>query len=207
MYLTVADRARNLKSAQDEELAAQAAGQEIQLLAGAEQAFLSAIGLKSDYLPAHYYLAATYERQGKLEQAAARLVALRNNNPADIGLAFQLSQMLIRLQRYDIATQELERIVGLSPNYSNALWYLASMYEVAGDQDKAIDVVEKVVDLNPENEVARSRLERLEAGEATVVLPEPIQPGQDGATEVDEGEIVEETPATEEESAEEEAAP
>mgnify|MGYP001573076982 CR=1 FL=1 len=207
VYLTVADRARNLKSAQDEELAAQAAGQEIQLLAGAEQAFLSAIGLKSDYLPAHYYLAATYERQGKLEQAAARLVALRNNNPADIGLAFQLSQMLIRLQRYDIATQELERIVGLSPNYSNALWYLASMYEVAGDQDKAIDVVEKVVDLNPENEVARSRLERLEAGEATVVLPEPIQPGQDGATEVDEGEIVEETPATEEESAEEEAAP
>ncbi|MEK7619724.1 MAG: tetratricopeptide repeat protein [Patescibacteria group bacterium] len=200
VYLTVADRARNLKSAEDDELAAQAAEKETTLLAGAEQAFTSAIGFKSDYLPAHYYLAAVYERQGKLEQAAARLAALRNNNPADIGLAFQLSQLLIRLQRYDIATQELERIVGLSPNYSNALWYLASMYEIEGDQDKAIEAVRKVVEINPENELAQSRLDRLEAGETTTVIPEPIQSGQEGATEVDEGEVVEE-PAPEEEAA------
>lgn len=198
VYLAVADRARNLKSADDDELAVQAAAQETSLLVVAEQAFVAAIGLKSDYLPAHYYLAATYERQGKLEQAAARLVALRNNNPADIGLAFQLSQLLIRLQRYDIATQELERIVGLSSNYSNALWYLASMYEVNGEQNKAIKAVQRVVELNPDNEVAKDRLDRLEAGEATTVLPEPIQAGQEGATEVDEGEVVEETQATEE---------
>lgn len=201
VYLTVADRARNLKSAEDPELAARAAEQETTLLAGAEAAFLAAIQLKSDYLPAHYYLAAAYERQGKLEQAAARLVALRNNNPADIGLAFQLSQMLIRLQRYDLATQELERIVGLSPEYSNALWYLASMYEIAGEQGKAIAAVAKVVEVNPDNEVAADRLARLQAGEATTVIPEPIQAGQEGATEVDEGEVVEEV---EEEAAEEE---
>ena len=198
VFLTVADRARSLKSAEDKELAAQASEQETTLLTSSEQAFLSAITLKSDYLPAHYYLAAVYERQGKLEQAAARLVALRNNNPADIGLAFQLTQMLIRLQRYDIATQELERIVGINPSYSNALWYLASMYEINGDQDKAIETVAKVVDLNPENQLARNRLSRLEAGESTTTIPEPIQDGQEGATEVDEGEVVEE-PVVEEE--------
>ncbi|MBI4256778.1 tetratricopeptide repeat protein [Candidatus Uhrbacteria bacterium] len=192
VYLAVADRARSLKNAQDEELATQAIEQETALLAEAETAFLGAIELKSDYLPAHYYLAAVYERQGKLEQAAARLVALRNNNPADIGLAFQLTQMLIRLERFDIATQELERIVQLSPEYSNALWYLASMYEIAGDQDKAIQMIAKVVELNPENEVARIRLERLEAGDTTTIIPEPIQAGQEGATQVDEGEVVEE---------------
>jgi len=200
----VADRARSLKSAEDAELAAQAVEQEAALLTAAEEVFLAAVELKSDYLPAHYYLAAVYERQGKLEQAAARLVALRNNNPADIGLAFQLTQMLIRLERYDIATQELERIVELSPQYSNALWYLASMYEIAGDQEKAIEAIAQVVELNPENEVARERLERLEAGETTTVIPEPIQAGQEGATEVDEGEVVEEEEAVEEE--EEEAA-
>jgi len=201
VYLAVAERARALKSAEDEELAAQAVEQETTLLASAEEAFMAAVALKSDYLPAHYYLASVYERQGKLEQAAARLVALRNNNPADIGLAFQLSQMLIRLEQYDIATQELERIVGINPSYSNALWYLASMYEIAGQQEKAIDVVAKVVELNPENEFAADRLARLEAGETTTVIPEPIQAGQEGATEVDEGEVVEES---EEETQEEE---
>jgi tetratricopeptide (TPR) repeat protein len=206
VYLTIADRARSLKSAEDAELAKQATDQEVTLLATAEQAFIRSTQIKSDYLPAHYYLAAVYERQGKLEQAAARLAALRNNNPADIGLAFQLTQMLIRLQRYDIAKQELERIVGLNPNYSNALWYLASMYEIEGDSVKAIEAIKKVVEINPENEMARTRLARLEAGEVTTIIPEPIEPGQEGATEVDEGEVVEEVEdEDEEEESEEEA--
>lgn len=198
VYLIVAERARSLKTAEDPELAEEATIQEVNLLISAEQTFLKAIELKTDYLPAHYYLAAVYERQGKLEQAAARLVALRNNNPGDIGLAFQLTQLLIRLQEYDVARQELERIVELSPDYSNALWYLASMYEIDGDQDKAIETIERVVELNPDNEFAQSRLARLKAGESTTILPEPIQAGQSGATEVEEGEVVEEPEESEE---------
>jgi tetratricopeptide (TPR) repeat protein len=192
VYLTVADRARALTASDDAELAAQSAQSEIDLLATAEQAFTSAIQLKADYLPAHYYLAATYERQGKLDQAAARLVALRNNNPADVGLAFQLTQLLIRLENYQTALTELERIVQLSPNYSNALWYLSAMYEIAGEQEAAIALVQRVVELNPDNEVAQVRLDRMLAGEITTTIPEPIQSGQGTATSVDEGEIVEE---------------
>jgi tetratricopeptide (TPR) repeat protein len=192
VYLIVASRAKSLKSAEDKELAKTAIEQETKLLAAAEQAFTSAIKLKGDYLPAHYYLAATYERQGRLEEAATRLAALRNNNQADIGVAFQLSQMLIRLQRYDLATKELERIVGLKPDYSNALWYLASMYEIGKKQADAIKLIEKVVSLNPENEVAKTRLDRMRRGEMTTVLPEPIQEGQGNPTEVPVGEVVEE---------------
>ncbi|MBI2474956.1 hypothetical protein HYV69_00845 [Candidatus Uhrbacteria bacterium] len=192
VYLTVANRAKSLKSAEDKELAKTATEQETKLLASAEQAFTSAIKLKNDYLPAHYYLAATYERQGRLEEAATRLAALRNNNQADIGVAFQLSQMLIRLQRYDLATKELERIVGLKSDYSNALWYLASMYEVGKKQTDAIKLIEKVVELNPDNELAKTRLARMKNGEMTTVLPEPIQEGQGNPTEVPVGEVVEE---------------
>lgn len=192
VYLVVADRARALKTAEDKELAKSAVEQETKLLQTAEQTFMSAIQLKNDYLPAHYYLAGVYERQGKLPEAAARLAAIRNQNQADIGVAFQLSQLLIRLQKYDLATKELERIVGLNPNYSNALWYLASMYEVNKKQAEAVKLVEKVVELNPENQVAKQRLARMKAGEVTTQLPEPIQEGQGEVTEVPEGEIVEE---------------
>ncbi|NQV89087.1 MAG: hypothetical protein HQ488_02090 [Parcubacteria group bacterium] len=197
VYLTVADRARSLKASEDPDTAAAAAQQEANLLATAEQAFTTAIQFKSDYLPAHYYLAATYERQGRLDQALGRLVALRNNNPADTGLAFQLSQLLIRLGEYETATSELARIVELNPNYSNALWYLASMYEISDKQDAAIDTVRRVVQLNPENEVAKTRLQRMLNGELTTTIPEPIQAGQGTATQVDEGEVVEEAPAEE----------
>lgn len=198
VYLTVADRARTLRNSEDAELANQAVEQEANLLATAEQAFTSAIQLKSDYLPAHYYLAATYERQGKLDQATARLIALRNNNPADIGLAFQLTQMLIRLEQYQAALDELERIVQIAPDYSNALWYLASMYEIAGEQEAATALVRRVVELNPANQLAEARLERMLAGELTTVIPEPIQAGQGTTTSVDEGEIVEEEEVSEE---------
>jgi tetratricopeptide (TPR) repeat protein len=209
VYLTVADRARSLRASEDPETAAAAAQQEANLLATAEQAFTTAIQYKSDYLPAHYYLAATYERQGRLDQALGRLVALRNNNPADTGLAFQLSQLLIRLGEYETALSELARIVELSPDYSNALWYLASMYEISDQQGAAIDAVRRVVQLNPENEVAKTRLQRMLNGELTTAIPEPIQAGQGTATQVDEGEVVEEVPVEEtaDEAVEEEAAP
>lgn len=203
VYLTVADRARSLKNAEDKELAKTATEQEANLLKTAEQTFMSATQLKNDYLLAHYYLAATYERQGRLEEAAARLAAIRNANQTDIGLAFQLSQLLIRLQRYDLATKELERIVGLSPDYSNALWYLASMYEVNKKQVEAVKLVEKVVELNPENQVAKQRLARMKVGEITTQLPEPIQEGQGEVTDVPEGEIVEEEATEGTEAAEE----
>ncbi len=194
VYLTVAERARALGRSEDPEMAANAVQQEARLLETAEQAFSGAVELKSDYLPAHYYLAATYERQGKLDQALARLVALRNNNLADTGLAFQLSQLLIRLGEYQLAANELSRIIELSPDYSNALWYMASMYEIGNQPEGAAALVRRVVELNPNNEVARERLRRLNNGELTTVIPEPIQSGQGAATSVDEGEIIEELP-------------
>ncbi len=203
VYLAVADRARGLKTAEDKDLAKTAVDQETTLLKTAEQAFTSAIQLKSDYSPAHYYLAAVYERQGRLQESAARLLAVRNNNPTDIGIGFQLSSMLIRLQRYDLAEQELTRLVKLNDKFSNGLWFLASMYELSKKQDEAIKLVERVVELNPENKVARERLKRMRAGEITTTVPEPIQPGQESVTQPAGGEIVEEAPVEEEEAEEE----
>ncbi len=190
VYLAVANRARALRGAEDEELANQATQREAALLQAAEEAFTSAVQLKQDYLPAHYYLASVYERQGRLTESAQRLLALRNNAPTDVGIAFQLSQMLIRLEEYDAAKGELERIVTLDPNYSNALWFLASMYEISGDSQKALDLVHRVVQNNPGNEAAQKRLERMERGEMTTVIPEPIIPKEVVVSPEEPGEVV-----------------
>lgn len=176
VFLAVADRARTLKSSKDAEQAKGATEQERKLLTSAEQTLNQAIKLKGDYLPAHYYLAATYEREGKVVQATARLVALTKNTPADIGLGFELAQMYIRAKKFDAAKQELERLIQINPNYSNAIWYLASVYEIQGNPQKSIELVQKVVQLNPENKAAQERLRKLQAGEVTTTIPEPIQP-------------------------------
>ena len=191
VYLTVADKAKALKNSENAELAATAVEQEVTLLASAEEMFTKAVELKADYAIAHYYLAATYERQGKMDDAAARMVALYNYRPTDTGVAFQLSLLLLRLEEYDAAQQVLENIVGLSPNYSNALWYLSAVYELQGDLDGAIEVTRRVAELNPGNELVNARLDLLLSGGSVEEIPEPVEEGGDGVVEVDEGEIVE----------------
>jgi cytochrome c-type biogenesis protein CcmH/NrfG len=185
VYLVVADRAKALKGSKDAEQAKQATEQEQKLLLAAEQALTKAIQLKGDYLPAHYYLAATYEREGKVAEATTRLAALAKNTPSDISLGFELAQLYIRTKKFENAKQELERILVLNSKQSNALWYLASVYEIQANHEKATELVKKVVELNPENKIALERLTRLQAGEITTVLPEPIQV-QEGAVSTEQ---------------------
>ncbi len=185
LYMTVADRARALKDSKNADLAKTAVDQEKTNLATAEQAFVSAIKMKNDYLPAHYYLAAVYERQGKLQDAAVRLQDISKHSPSDIGVGFEFAQLLIRLQKYDLAQAELERIITINPKYSNALWYLASMYEIQNKHDKAIEMVQKVVDVNPDNKPAQDRLAKLKAGETTTQIPAPLAQDEKSASAVD----------------------
>jgi len=192
LYLAVADRARDLKSAENADLAKTATEQEQTLLTQAEEKFNKAIALKGDYAPAHYYLAAVYERQGKLEDAASRLVALVKYEPTNIGLGFQLSLLFIRLEEYDAARSLLEQIVTIKPEYSNALWYLSAVYEIQGDMAKAIEMAQRVAELNPGNELVQKRLQALGAGAGAEEIPTPVEEGEQGATQSDEGEVVQE---------------
>lgn len=192
IQLAVADRAKQLKGADDAELAKAAATAETDNLAAAEQSFLAAVALKSDYAVAHYYLAATYEREGRLDDAVARLEALRAVTPNDVGLGFQLAMLYLRTEDYDAARAELERVVQIQPDYSNALWYLASLYELKGDHAKAVAAVASVAKLNPNNADVAARLARLRAGETTVQIPGPVE---EPASSTVEGEVQEGVPA------------
>jgi tetratricopeptide (TPR) repeat protein len=160
-------------------LAAKATEAEKTELTAAEDALNKAIQLKPDYAPAHYYLAAVYERQGKLQEAADRLTALTRYSPNDIGLGFQLAMLDIRLENLDAARAELERIVGLNPDYSNALWYLSAVEEVQGDDVQALQNAQHVLELNPTNEAAKARVNALQSGNSTPQeLPSPVEEGE-----------------------------
>jgi len=194
VHLAVATRARTLRSSESEELAKQATEAESTALANAEVAFTNAINLKPDYAPAHYYLAITYDREGKLEDAARRLLDLRNADPNNLGISFELALTLLRLDQLEPAISEFERIIEISPDYSNAMWFLASAYELSGEQDKAITLVEHVSRLNPDNKLVQNRYSRMKAGEITTRrpgIPVPVEAGEETATTTNEQPIVE----------------
>ena len=102
-------------------------------------------------------------------------------NPLDVGVGFQLGLLYLRRAGkgdLDRARQMLERVIELAPSYSNARWFLASIYEQQGNVAAAASQVEKVAELNPDNELVRSRLDRLRAGTASKTLPPTLEEGE-----------------------------
>lgn len=176
-YLALAESVRDLTGSDDAEVAAEAQGKLDGYLASAEDAFDRAVELKSDYAPAHYQLAVTYDRQGRLDDAVGKMESVMRYNQNDVGVAFQLG--LLYLRRDDDgdlarAQAELERAVELAPAFANARWFLAAIYEQQGDLEAAIEQIEKVLEYNPGNEVVEQRLERLRSGESTGGIPDAI---------------------------------
>ncbi|MFZ2681880.1 MAG: tetratricopeptide repeat protein [Patescibacteria group bacterium] len=176
VYLAVADRAQEIQDLPDvdAEVKATAATNEIENLRIAVENFEIATRLKPDYAPAHYYLAAAYERQGNLEDASARLEALTKVQPTDAGLGFQLAVIYLKMEETDKAEAELERILAVSKDYSNAMWYLAALKANAGEIESALALLERVEKLNPDNQVVKESIANLRAGNTPPVDPAPI---------------------------------
>ncbi len=152
-------------------------------LSKAKENFDKSIALKSDYAAAHYWLAVTFQRQGKADEALAKLETVRGLSPDDLGIGFQYAILAWQVDQKDKAIAELERLLSLSPQYANARWYLASMYEEQGRLDDAIAQIEEVLKSNPDNEDVKKRLEELKAKKAGLTtpppaegLPEPVEP-------------------------------
>ncbi|MBI4437402.1 tetratricopeptide repeat protein [Candidatus Uhrbacteria bacterium] len=148
------------------------------LLEQAQAALARAIELKPNYAPAHFELALTYAAAGRLDDAIAKMESVALYNPLDVGVAFQLGALYVqRGGEGDRAKAQaaFERAIELSPEYSNAHWFLASIYEGEGDLAAAVREVETVLRLNPGNVLVEARLEKLLAGQVSQEMPVTIE--------------------------------
>ncbi|MFA5854253.1 MAG: tetratricopeptide repeat protein [Patescibacteria group bacterium] len=148
----------------------------------AREGLEKALALKQDYAAANYWMALLLQSEGKSGEAAAKLESVRNSNPNDLGVGFQLAILYYQNKETDKAIAELRRVIGLEPQYSNARWYLAAMLEEKGDLDGAIGHIEEVLKANPDNADVQKRLDDLKAKKAGAAapveegLPDPVQP-------------------------------
>jgi tetratricopeptide (TPR) repeat protein len=186
-YLAIAENTQQLTAAQDKAVREQAETDVEQALKKAEGNFQKAIERKADHAPAHYQLGLVFEQQGRIDDAIGKMESVTKYNELDVGAKFQTGVLYLRrgnegdLER---ARKQFEEVIQLAPAYSNARWYLASIYEQTGELDKAVAQVEKVLEFNPDNRLVKTRLERLKRGETTDELPDAVE--EDGAEAVPE---------------------
>ncbi len=174
-FLAVADLLAPLVKGTDVEGAKNAKAAQDAALQSANDALMKAIALKSDYAEARYYLAFVQERQGKLAEAIASMEIVRGSAPSDVGVGLQLALLYLRQGKNAVAKQELERIISISPNFSNAHWYLASVLEQEKDIDGAIIELQTIMKLNPTNTTVQKKIDELKAGKAAATaIPEPL---------------------------------
>lgn len=185
-HLALAEVSRQLTASKDAAVADPAKKNMDASFASAEEILNKAIEMKTDYAPAHYQLAVMFERQGKLEQAIGKMESVVRYNSLDVGVEFQLGVLYLRRNNKDDlgrAQQMFERVIQLAPSYSNARWFLASIYEQQGNLKSAIEQVKKVLELNPDNEMVKTRLARLESGKTSKEIPLTVEEGDQKATE------------------------
>jgi len=122
-----------------------------------------AIALKQDYAPARFLIVQVYDRQGKLPEAVKRAEELVMLNNTDVGALFQLGFLYYKAGRFDDSKIVFERTVELSPNYSNARYFLGLIYDRENDKVKAAEQFQKISELNPDNAEVKQIIANLAA--------------------------------------------
>lgn len=144
-------------------LAAQAVeGEEGTRLNGsAEEALREASKLRPGFPFAHLELARFYGQKKEIDKALAAYRNVEVLLPKDPALRYEVGLFLFGNDKQDEAARELEAAIELASNFSNARWYLAQIYEEQDQLEKAVEQIKKVIELNPQNEQAKTRLEEL----------------------------------------------
>ncbi len=126
--------------------------------------FQEAINLKADLLGAYLGLAITEERLEKIDEALKTYETLLTLNPQNPEALFNYGRVLYnRNAKGDRknAEQVWLAAIKLQPDYSNALYSLASYYENKGDKVNALKYYYRVRDLNPDNKDILKKIKTL----------------------------------------------
>jgi len=153
------------------------------------------LALKNDYAPARFLLVQVFDRQGKLVDAVKRAEELVMLNNTDVGALFQLGFLYYKNSQFDESRQVFERTIQLSPNYSNARYFLGLIYDgstsltASERKEKAIEQFEKIAELNPDNNEVKQIVANLKAKKPALfgIAPPATAPQSRSEAPVQEG--------------------
>ena len=119
--------------------------------AAAEEYLMQAIALKQDYTQAIFLLSQLQVAQGKSAEALKAAESAAFFAPNDPVVLFQLGILRSGTGDTQGAIAALARAVELNAQYANARFFLAVAYALAGQYPAAVEQLEVVSSLSPEN--------------------------------------------------------
>jgi len=97
---------------------------------------------------------------GRQDEAIEKLqLALRFQNTAHVHT--QIARVYMRKQDWQAALGELAIAEGLDPGYDMTYLYRGNIYQIAGDRAAAAREMQRALQLNPDNQIARDALAQL----------------------------------------------
>jgi len=117
----------------------------------AEKAFLEALSLDDKIVQAYINLADLYYRQNEMLKAIEILQNGVYKLPDNPALRHYLARVYIDDSRYDIAIDQLDAVLELSPKNYDAYWDLGRVYFEMGVWDMAISNYERVLEFVDDN--------------------------------------------------------
>jgi Tfp pilus assembly protein PilF len=115
----------------------------------AKQAYLLALGHKSDLPDVHYGLATVYFQLRELTSAAHHFKEVTRLDPLRAGAYVNLGAVLNLLQEYDEAINALRRGIQLDSSRVEGYYNLGLVYKRKGQIDLAVQAYREAIRLNP----------------------------------------------------------
>ena len=114
----------------------------------------TAAKIEPDAVEPHAVLAVLFSLQNKPDQANREYeISLKNAakaNPQNIDIYRNLGQLYTGEKKFDAAIEAFGIVLALSPQDSTAHFYLANLYELKGEKEKAEAQLKKALELKPD---------------------------------------------------------
>lgn len=128
----------------------------------AVEAYTKAIAFKDRFKEAHLSLGELFLRKGKYELASEKFKDVIKIDPQNESSYSYLVDCLCKLDRYDEAITNLNKWSAINANKIEPHNLKAKIYWYQGKYEDAQREYQKVIDLDPANQLARARLDTIE---------------------------------------------
>ena len=154
VYVTEADVFKNSGSTQDEENALDNALTQLE----------KALAIKKDFIPAAFSSVQIFDREGKVDEAIKISLRVSKLDPRNLDNNLELGYLYYKNNQLDEAESMLEMVVAISPNNSNARYFLGLTYDRKKMESKTIEQFQKIAEIDQQNTEVKNILINLKYG-------------------------------------------